>query len=276
VIHQENRGLSAARNAGLCCANGEFILFVDSDDWLGQRLVSGCIDAARQYHAGVVGYKYQIVGRQVRSEKQSEHNAFDGTQLFEGDQALEASLDLRVDDFAWAYMVRRRILDENRIQFPVGRTMEDVATTYRIFAGARRMVRLPNVYYFYRRREGSILDKQSVDMVGDYVKAESEIVHFSMTYPLYIRESALRRLVKTLWWCNRTAAQRRYGSSDKGGGIFMQIDLLMDSFRERIDHVNNLTRKEYIQYHLMRTPRIRRFTRQLLALLTVVHLIKTN
>lgn len=276
VIHQDNRGLSAARNAGLRRANGEFILFVDSDDWIDQRLVSGCIDAARQYHAGVVGYKYQIVGRRVRPEKQSEHNAFEAIQSFEGDQALKAILDLRVDDFAWAYMVRRRIVDENHIQFPMGRSMEDVATTYRIFAGAGHMVRLPNVYYFYRSRSGSILDTQSVDMVGDYVTAESEIVHFSMEYPQPIRESALRRLVKTMWWCNRTTVQKRCGKPERTGEVLTQINVLLDDFQERIDHIHNLSRKEYIQYHLMRTPRVRRFTRQLLALLTAVHLIKTN
>ena len=165
VIHQENGGLSAARNTGLKVAAGEYLGFVDSDDWIEpdmyERMLYGLLQA--QADISVCG----------RKEEYGDHSVFRGweqEQVLNTEQAVGLLLaDEQMHSYVWDKLYRRDLFQE--LQFPVKHTFEDVAVQYRLFLRAEKIICLPKAFYHYRQRSDSIVNDISLKNRVQYFEA---------------------------------------------------------------------------------------------------------
>ncbi len=176
VIHKGNGGVSAARNRGIEVANGEYILFLDSDDFLVPDAIKPLLELARDNNLDVLGFSYLTV---------PEETTFAPEVSFETPQKLEV---LNGYDYiarfnytaqVWWYLVRRELLIKNNLQLPVGHVLEEAAFNMRLFLKAERLAQVPNVAYCYRNRASSIMhnaDEEHVSkMLDDYIFAASSM-----------------------------------------------------------------------------------------------------
>ena len=144
VIHQENAGLSGARNAGIDMAQGQWLAFVDSDDYLTadflERLYQACVDTGSSL--SVCRWEY------VRGETIPEHGTGE-TRVYTGREMLA---NLYVPDgayfvVAWNKLYRKELFED--IRYPLGRIHEDEATTYRIYDKVKKAAYVDRSLYGY-------------------------------------------------------------------------------------------------------------------------------
>ena len=144
VIPQENAGLSGARNAGIDMAQGQWLAFVDSDDYLTadflERLYQACVDTGSSL--SVCRWEY------VRGETIPEHGTGE-TRVYTGREMLA---NLYVPDgayfvVAWNKLYRKELFED--IRYPLGRIHEDEATTYRIYDKVRKAAYVDRSLYGY-------------------------------------------------------------------------------------------------------------------------------
>ena len=144
VIHQENAGLSGARNAGIDMAQGQWLAFVDSDDYLAadflERLYQACVDTGSSL--SVCRWEY------VRGETIPEHGTGE-TRVYTGREMLA---NLYVPDGAyfvvvWNKLYRKELFED--IRYPLGRIHEDEATTYRIYDKVKKAAYVDRSLYGY-------------------------------------------------------------------------------------------------------------------------------
>lgn len=153
VIHQTNQGLSQARNSGLEIATGDFILFVDSDDWIHESLVE------RLHRIASDGSADLAVSNLFRAESESvpepsvDHQVLDLSQSEAIQQVIRPDFGSMVSSCGKLY--RKRLLEE--IRFPPGRIHEDAFTTYKVILRCNRIVATTAALYYYRLRPGSIM-----------------------------------------------------------------------------------------------------------------------
>lgn len=144
VLHQENKGLSGARNAGIDVAKGQWLAFVDSDDYLAPDFLERLLEACERTGSDLSVCRWEY----VRGEKIPEHGTGE-TRVYTGREML-ANLYLPDGAYfvvAWNKLYRRELFEE--IRYPLGRIHEDEATTYRIYDKVRKAAYVDRSLYGY-------------------------------------------------------------------------------------------------------------------------------
>ena len=151
VIHKENGGLSDARNAGIEAAAGDYIAFVDSDDWIEPEMYEKMLAALKRENADLCacGIRSCFPDRDVRwgCMEYAAGGPEEFLALLYRDAAFPAA--------AWNKLCRRELW--RALRFPVGKICEDAFTTYLLVHQARRTVQIPEALYCYRIRQNSIM-----------------------------------------------------------------------------------------------------------------------
>ena len=139
VVHKNNGGLSDARNCGLDMATGEYVMFVDSDDYIHPKMLEAMVGHALSNDADLVQCRY-IRGTEERfpDVKEGRVHYFDNHTIF-------ASAMQQVT--SWAKLCRRSLWEG--IRMPVGQIHEDEATTWKIYYRSSMIVALEAPYYYY-------------------------------------------------------------------------------------------------------------------------------
>lgn len=156
VIHQKNMGQSGARNSGLDIASGDYICFIDSDDYLADKNVFQKLAKATESNPDIVHYKFR------EWFENNEHTAdckFDYDVPTENRTISDIYCDLIDKDAyynsAWSKIIKRSILTDNNIKFEQGLLGEDNEWYYHVVTSAKSLKLIDEPLYIYRRRAGS-------------------------------------------------------------------------------------------------------------------------
>ena len=161
VIHQNNKGLSEARNSGIDIATGDYILFVDGDDWIESNTVECLYQACLDHNAEVscCGHYKEF------ADRTTVHSLVTSKKEYEGEEIVVPAMKGSFAHYAWEKLWERSLFEECR--FPSGMQFEDVATTWKLFLRCNKVVCIPDVLFHYTYRKDSIGNTKTMKNLAD-------------------------------------------------------------------------------------------------------------
>lgn len=165
VIHKANEGLSSARNSGLDICNGEYIGFVDSDDWVSADMVEVLLQNCEKHQV-----KLAVCGRKVVYDKPgmpTEEKIPSRTAVMDVNAAVAQMFQGREFDCSACAKLYHRSLWED-IRFPFGKIYEDIAVLYKVVFASDGVAVIDQPLYFYFRHSESITSAVFTEAWLDY------------------------------------------------------------------------------------------------------------
>ncbi|MBR5086197.1 MAG: glycosyltransferase [Muribaculaceae bacterium] len=178
VIHQENKGISAARNVGLRHAIGDYILFVDSDDYLVKNSLKYLMNLIEENNIEVLGFGFVTVQEEDNNTRVSNSLKPEVIEVINGKDYIQK---YNYVSQAWGYIIKKDILMNHNIYFPEGHMIEDAAYVIRFLMYTKRAVLSSIIGYCYRKRRNSIMNNNDKNhqlrLIDDYLFAAVDVAN---------------------------------------------------------------------------------------------------
>ena len=217
VIHQENGGLSAARNTGIEAANGDYIGFVDSDDYIGLTVYEDMLHLLKENNLDII----EFTAFRDKNGK---------LEIFDKDDALRLAMH---DCFvaAWSKLYKRSVIGD--VRFPIGRKFEDTATSYLYVANSKRVGHINRCYYYYRLNPNSIT-QTSFDPKSrwDFVIGYEERLQYAINHHLPYVDDCNSLLMKAVLSC----LTAYYANPTGNQGYYDKCKHLIETYRSDISY----------------------------------------
>lgn len=220
VYHKKNGGLSDARNYGLEKSKGEYIYFLDSDDWIEEDTIKNLYNALCDVKADVSIGKIYFCG------KEEDLNKFTDINNYLMMNSVETITEMaKGDNFAFfaPNKLYKKILFKDII-FPIGKKYEDIYTIYKVVDRAKKIVYTPNAKYAYFQREDSITHLSFSRAQMDWVYAIKEVIDFSKKYNNSTLDKAL---LAQLMFASVSLLNKLNTSTSPNDNSFLNYEIMM-------------------------------------------------
>lgn len=181
VVHKQNGGLSDARNAGIKIATGEYINFVDSDDFIHHQAIETLVNVTLKTEADLVSSNPAKISNGLQITKRELD--VPTVKILDRERALEEMLYAgEIDCYAWGKLYKKELFDW--VRFPVGKLFEDTGTTYKIIDLCQKIAAIDQQIYYYIDNTDGITKSSFSEKKMDLVYFVEEIRDFvNKKYP---------------------------------------------------------------------------------------------
>ena len=182
VIHKKNGGLSDARNYGIEASSGDYIMFVDSDDYISKDMCEILLKKALENNADIVSCNFKEIYIDNFEEEINKQSIKKSLEIYTNLEVIyKYFFDYTIDiNVVWNKLYKREIFFENEnIRFPKGKLHEDDYTVCKLYYYANKIVIINDVLYYYIRRRDSITGRFSEINILDKIDAIIEHYNFA-------------------------------------------------------------------------------------------------
>lgn len=260
VVHQKNGGVCNARNTAMKIAKGEYLGFVDPDDWIREDMFEYLANGMEKYDADIVCCQYYRVtpGKEIVSRCDGE------THIYDKDEAIEELVNrFIIRNIFWNKLFRREVF--RNIEFPEGRIYEGTAMLYRLIDQSNKVVVLGDPKYYYYNNSSSYVNQDTLKHSMDYVV--THIDRYRELAPRYpeLEEKLLKDLIKgalRIRYTGYAASQKEIDACKEDLKFisdfikehrddFLRYDFIDKSTRKQLELIAGMTKKSFKKAHFV-------------------------
>ncbi len=177
VFHQSNAGQAAARNHALQYANGMYIVYIDSDDYVSENHIADMVSAAKKYNSDLVQCSMKKYRGELYEQGSGGDTCGERISVYTAAEALkEFCYQRKFSPSPCAKLMKKDLMCG--LDFPINMGYEDFAVMYKVFGRAKRITFLPQVSYYYRQHTASTMHTGFSDKKADRIKIAGQLLEY--------------------------------------------------------------------------------------------------
>ena len=252
LLSQTNKGLSFARELALQQAQGEYIGFVDADDYIAKDMFHILMKTAINNAADVVICDWVRIGEKCTEEKRQ----YKGDIRLSKEFALQDLAADHIQSYMWNKIFKRGIL-ENSLSLAKTKMMEDYSCMHHIFAKANNFQYVAKSLYYYRYRQDSIMGAANIlQRLQGYAIAQARHDFYQRNYPKMLLSSKLGLFPHAWVLCKNYACPK----GQEARALYLNADHFIKSFFKEYIFRKKVGKKErlslWLYVHFTRTVRL--------------------
>ena len=200
IHHTKNKGLAAARNTGIQQATADYLMFVDSDDYVHENFCKIPYECALNNKVDLVLFHWQRILESV--EFKNKNISLNSYSQYHGYITSSEATDLLFDgigEYAWNKLYRKELFDT--VSYPDGYLFEDMGTTYKTIWRSSRIYILDEILYYYRYRNNSILTLNTLKNLHDKIEMSMQEYHDLISWGYSVEKLNYFLTTRALEYC---------------------------------------------------------------------------
>lgn len=188
VINQSNKGLSMARNVGVDLAKGEYVSFIDSDDWIEKSMLEEMYKSAKNNNCDIVQCQIKNIKNNIPTRKlldKSDIKKYIKRQLIAG----------KLSTYAWDKIYKRKFLKDNNLYFENKPRFEDWYFIMKAVSKMSRFMAIDNQFYNYRTNEGSLSKRYYNNYEDLIIELQEKKYEYMKAWEISSKEDELKSLL---------------------------------------------------------------------------------
>ena len=204
VIHQENHGIAYVRNRGVKEAQGKYLCWIDSDDYISASMIEELYEHLIETDADMSICNYT---QGYEREYRFECDAKEDIQIFDYKKGLELIYESHKFSFimaaSWAKIIKKSLYEG--LEYPNGKIFEDIYMSHKLISKCNKIVYTDKIMYYYYQWPESILGKKLHKAKLDYLGAFEERIHFyhELGFDKLSEEARIQYLHALMWEYSR-------------------------------------------------------------------------
>lgn len=197
VIHKNNGGLSDARNAAMKHVKGEFVYYLDSDDYIDNNTIELLLDEQKRTDADIIISNFYYT---YSDHEDIADSFYKDKIIFNNYESMKALVSGKLETFAWGKLIRTNIAKKHL--FPKGKKFEDHYWTHYVFGESSKIAFIPNPVVHYRQRDNSIsytYDLKRLDILEGWINRKDYLEQYYPDLKGDCMQQYAERYVRIAW-----------------------------------------------------------------------------
>ena len=180
LIAQKNSGVSVARNNAMNYIQGEYLLFVDPDDYIENECLEILVENMEKTQANIAlfGYK-EVYDEDIKGNDEIKLLSLEDNSVVNGQEVANMMLRYEVKGYLWDKMFRTKEIKKLGMEFEKERYIQDWFPVFKQVLNSDKIVYIKRALYNYRQRSSSTVYKKNIKKIKDYFHATNNIIKYS-------------------------------------------------------------------------------------------------